>query len=273
VIRRAVKLHGRFAVNYSCDYLRRQTMKKTFLKLTVLALAGALALAACGNAEAGPAGTPGAPGTNGEPGGVGVMVRDASDQLIGYLVSTNTGATGNYTVYNPSAIGAAYPDGVFTIGKASHTGTLGAWTGSGTDGLATTGSSIFYQTTAGTGDPLQSEGYSGAPTAYYVKGLLWDGSTTQLSPNYTYYTWKTDTNNDGLPDAPSAITSAAIRVPATSSPVSDPQTGTFYDLKIVTASEVDALKSLAYAKFLADTGLDSLANPITWPLHLDAVAE
>jgi hypothetical protein len=105
VIRRAAKLHLsasdgggehgysgiRAAFHVIYDYLRRKTMKKTFLKLTVLALAGTLALAACGNAETGPAGvpgTPGEPGSQGPAGGAGVMVYDSSatPQLLGYLL-------------------------------------------------------------------------------------------------------------------------------------------------------------------------------------------
>jgi hypothetical protein len=242
-------------------------MKKTFLKLTVLALAGALALAACGDAEAGPAGTPGAPGTNGEPGGVGVMVRDASDQLIGYLVSAGTGAAGNYTVYNPSAIGAAYPDGVFTIGKASHTGTLGAWTGSGTDGTSLT--TLYYASSDGTGTPMYA---TTTPVAYRVYYHYWNGANNNV---LTYYYWKNDADSDGLPDSgPDAANYGSYRSSGNpSSLYTTGETYPCYELKIVTASEVDALKPLAYAKFLADTGLDALANPITWPLHLDAVAE
>jgi hypothetical protein len=240
-------------------------MKKTFLKLTVLALAGALALATCGDAETGPAGAPGIQGPQGLPGGVGVTVRDAANQFIGYLVTYDSLATGNYTVYNPSANTTVYPDGVFTIGKASNTTVnLVGWTGSGTAGIYA--ADLYYTSNDGTGIPMM---YASPPSAYMVYYNYWNGVNDNV---LTYYTWKNDTNNDGLPDSgPDATARNSYRSTANPSVLTQnsANTSTYYQLKTVTALEVDALKPLAYARFLADTGLDSLANPITWPLHLD----
>jgi hypothetical protein len=253
-----------FAVNKSFGLiLRRKTMKKTFLKLTVLALAGALALAACGDAEAGPAGTPGIQGPQGPAGGVGVMVYDDNDQFIGYLVSADTSATGNYTVYNPSAISAAYPDGVFSIGKDSYHNPLAAWTGSGTVGTFLT--TLYYTSNDGTGTPM----YPISSTAYRVGYNYWNGTSDNV---LTYYYWKNDADNNGFPDSgPDATAGNSSRSSANPSVLTQNSAGTdtFYELKTITAGEIDTFKANVYSYFLANTGLNSLANPITWPLHLD----
>jgi hypothetical protein len=114
---------------------RRKTMKKTFLKLTVLTLAAlaALALAACGDAEAGPAGAPGANGTQGLPGqdGDGVVpgtVTVSGSPMVNSSVTAvydNPGnspqlyyrwyANGDYTASIGSS--AAYTPVVAVIGK------------------------------------------------------------------------------------------------------------------------------------------------------------
>jgi hypothetical protein len=226
--------------------------------ILIAALLAAFTFTAC-EGPVGPAGDPGTQGLPGLDGSGPIRVKDATNQFIGYLVSTYTGVAGTYTVYNPSAIGALYPDGVFAIGKASYTGMLSAWTGSGTDG--TTAVNLNYASNDGTGIPMV---YTSSPSAYMVYYNYWNGVNANV---LTYYTWKNDTNNDGLPDSVDATARNSYRSSENPSVLTQNSANTdnYYQLKTVTASEVDALKPLAYAKFLADTGL----NPITWPLHLD----
>jgi hypothetical protein len=233
-------------------------MKKYTALVTGITLF-ALVFTACGNAEAGPAGIlgiPGASSTNSESGDVDVTVKDANNQLIGYLVSDNVSA-GSYSVFKSSLVGSSvYPNGVFSIGKASHIGPLSSWTGSGLGGI--TSSYLYYVSNNGIGTPMRSGG-----TAYSVTYSHWDGSAIQSYP--TYYYWAKDTNNDGLPDSVDATASASNRRASYGDLIVGNSLGSFYELKTVTASEIDALKAAAYAKYLAAIGFTS----ITWPLHLD----
>jgi hypothetical protein len=234
--------------------------KQTLIAALIAALA--LIFTAC-EGPAGPAGsagepgTPGAPGTPSDPGepgepgpagGAGLTVKDANGQFLGYFVDTAGSFNDNWYVFKPSLVDSAlYPDGMFRINKNSFLDDISSGT-------------LYYAATdggKGTGTPYFS---TSNPIAYHIFRNFFDGSSVQTY--YTYYTWKTDADNNGLPDDSLVLNSVCYHSGSNGNYSSSAGSGTYYEVKPINTAELDPHISI----FSTNIGLGS---SITWPLHLD----